>query len=57
MSNWWWPMVLFFTILLFVILVGIVAPQRAQERCLKKGGWGVVGRDMLCFDKDGKFVR
>ena len=55
-SKWFWPVV-FFTLLLFVILAGVVGPQRAYERCLEKGGADVIGKDMICFDKEGKLVR
>lgn len=55
-EKWLWP-ILFFTLLLFVVFVGILGPQRAHKRCLEKGGIDTVGRDMLCFDKDGRLVR
>lgn len=49
-----------------IILIGIVAamlyvfvegPRRAHAKCLARGGEVTIGRDMLCFDKEGRYVR
>lgn len=55
-EKWFWP-ILFFVMLLFVLFAGVFGPQRKHKSCLEKGGADTIGRDMLCFDKEGKLVR
>lgn len=41
-------------VLLIIVYEG---PRRANEKCLARGGDITVGRESLCFDKEGRYVR